>query len=850
MEACQRPGPRRVLIISDGPVPTPEQAVVEGGGLRCWGLAMGLRAGAPELEVTVAYHASHRKPDHTDWTNGVRVTTWDQATIAGLVADADTVLVSYCLTALSSRIASLLTPDQQLVLDAYVPIHVEVSARGAADPRPEYRAFQTDLAAWNESLRRGDLLLCASESQRLYYLGVLGALGRLNPLTYGHPLVVTVPFGIPREAPVARSRPITRRLGESPARRVVWFGGLYPWFDLRRLVDAVALANERVPMRLTVVGARNPFQHHPDFLEKSRELVKHCARPGLRDLVHFEDWVAYHDRADWYLDADLAVLVNEPGDENALAWRTRLVDCVWAGLPVVTNGGDPLGERLIAAGAAHRFDRLEPAAMAQVLTDVLSDPTWASRCRERIDAVRPTLFWDLVTQPLAQAIREGGRAPDAEHGLRSITPAPRSVGAMRRAVRLVTKIASHGRDHGVWATAAKLRDHLAHHRPSEPASPRAAPRITVLSHQLDQSGAPFVLLDLLEHLCRAGLGEALQVESYPPTHPSNRARLRALGVPLRVLHPMDLPSPTRAGDVVLLNTVGFRAPVREALYEALERDELSLLVWYVHEDEPERLFTPSETRRVRRLVASGRMKLVVLARGAHERFQDHFGVEVVREPYRFELPRRYHKVRGPEDFETLRFVLSGSVADGRKGQLAVLYALATFHGKYDRAQPTRYRDYTLTFVGLEESFLAQQIERHRGIHGDRLRCIGKVGREESLRLIQEANVTICYSLRECLPLFVFEGMLAGHPVIRNECSGVDEQLEEGRNGFLARGDDFWHLVEVFETILNREKTSAEQLAAMSRRSHAMALAQGDRDYRAIISLIKTAFRDEDRRRAG
>ena len=56
------------------------------------------------------------------------------------------------------------------------------------------------------ALRFADVVLCASERQRLLLLGVLLALGRVNPDTYdGDPtlgrLVRVVPFGLPSEPP-------------------------------------------------------------------------------------------------------------------------------------------------------------------------------------------------------------------------------------------------------------------------------------------------------------------------------------------------------------------------------------------------------------------------------------------------------------------------------------------------------------------------------------------------------------------------------------------------------------------------------------------------------------------------
>ena len=61
----------------------------------------------------------------------------------------------------------------------------------------------------------------------------------------------------------------------------------------------------------------------------------------------------------------------------------------------------------------------------------------------------------------------------------------------------------------------------------------------------------------------------------------------------------------------------------------------------------------------------------------------------------------------------------------------------------------------------------------------------------------------------------------GQVVLRNDCSGIDEQLEEGRNGWLLDSADIGQFADTLETVLNRETTSNAQLAAMGRRSQEM-----------------------------
>src|SRR5262245_14060714 len=126
-------GSKRFLIISHGPVPTPEHGHVEGGGLRCWGLARGIRANSAGIEITIGYHDHYKKPNPTTEFEGIRIVTWDHETIGALARDYDSVLISYCMGEYAVRLVRDLRKDQQLILDCYVPIFTEVSARNSAD---------------------------------------------------------------------------------------------------------------------------------------------------------------------------------------------------------------------------------------------------------------------------------------------------------------------------------------------------------------------------------------------------------------------------------------------------------------------------------------------------------------------------------------------------------------------------------------------------------------------------------------------------------------------------------------------------------------------------------------------
>jgi glycosyltransferase involved in cell wall biosynthesis len=193
---------------------------------------------------------------------------------------------------------------------------------------------------------------------------------------------------------------------------LLWFGGVYPWFDIGCLLEAVKLLSEKHAVGLVIVGAKNPYVDHPDFEKSYERMMKMIEDPAIRALVQVVDWVPFHERGNWYLDADLICFANQPGMENLFAWRTRVVDYLWTRTPLATNGGDPLSEEMIAAGAAVRIDATNPAVLAATLAATLVNATKLAAMRQAADAIREKYLWKSAIRPLAEVVR------DTQGGLR------------------------------------------------------------------------------------------------------------------------------------------------------------------------------------------------------------------------------------------------------------------------------------------------------------------------------------------------------------------------------------------------------------------------------------------------
>ena len=846
---------KKILIISNGPVPAPEIKNVEGGGLRAWGLANGLQNNSKDkYEVEVSYNQVFKQDNFTDELNGIKISTWEISTLADKIQEFDSVLVSYNAGDITQTVVDNIRQDQQLILDGYVPIHIEMSARNSDNLDREYDAFNFENKIWTKALRRGDILLCANESQKKFYTGVMAQVGRINPITYGdEDLIQIVPYGIYREKAVAKHDPVSKLVKNKKAFKLLWFGGIYPWFDLTNLLEAVKNANKTTPIELIMVGVKNPFNQHPDFIKRYEEVMDYIKNNNMDEIVHVTDWVKFEDRAEWYLGSDAVVLINNIGMENTLAWRTRLVDYVWADLPIVTNGGDPMSDILEANKAVYILPDLDAKTIEKEIIKISKDKETLKQVSTNLSKVRRLFYWDKVTENLSKLISKGYKPADA--GLLKeveILNSPvlqnaggsRIVRAKNKARRITGKALRYYKNNGFAATYKIATDKVVRKIKRKTVSNiDKKPKIIIVSHQLDNTGAPFVAMDLAFDIQKQvkNLGRKLKFIAFTPINIENVRELKKAGIEVEIYTDRNLWLNYNKGDIVILNSFGLSRAVTHSTIQAAKNNTLDAFYWYGHEATPER-FVDLDTRdEFVKLLESNKAKLYAVSKGSAEAYKEFFGTDKNTEVmnFRFDFPSDRFAVKDPEDFEKLDFIVTGAVSDGRKGQLPILYAFLNFYNNFYKKNPKTYRDFSLKFIGVDEAgYIKKQMEiSAKGLDG-KCEIVGQIPRAKVLDFVEEANMTICYSYHESMGIFVYEGMAFGHPIIRNDCYGQEEQLIDGGNGWAVRNDDYQTLCDAIEESLNLEKTSNDKLAKMSKVSEEIAEKATHSEYFVIDEIKK------------
>lgn len=301
------------------------------------------------------------------------------------------------------RLAEIVGQGQHyLVVDLYDPISLEWLASESGSERGSWLHLE-QTALQNEQLRLGDFFLCANERQQDYWLGALAALGRLNHDTWDgsdfRHLVDIVPFGLPAEPPGSGPGPVLKGIvpGIGPADQVViWGGGVWDWLDPLTPIGAMEkVAVHKPGARLVFFQLANGWTA---MSERARQLA---GEMGLLDRqVIFAPWLSPEQWPACLLEADVGLCFHPHGIETHFASRTRLLDYIWAGLPIATSGGDVLGQLVADHGLGHVVEPGNAEALAAALLALLDEPNARSARLEAFSAVATGLTWEEVARPL------------------------------------------------------------------------------------------------------------------------------------------------------------------------------------------------------------------------------------------------------------------------------------------------------------------------------------------------------------------------------------------------------------------------------------------------------------------
>ncbi len=219
--------------------------------------------------------------------------------------------------------------------------------------------------------------------------------------------VVAVPMGVREDSfPRGSANPYPGSIQTDPV--FLWGGSLWNWFDLETLVETFRILSERGSnARLFFLSGSNRTERSSenDPVTKVETLAKTHGLLG-KSIFFNTVSVSPDHLAPWLEHCRAGILTNPTSLEALSSWRTRYLDLLWAGKPLVVSGIDPLATRMVDAGCALRVAAGSAVELADAIEKIARDESVAMRLGAQAAGLAQDLGWRRNLSPFLDALSD------------------------------------------------------------------------------------------------------------------------------------------------------------------------------------------------------------------------------------------------------------------------------------------------------------------------------------------------------------------------------------------------------------------------------------------------------------
>ncbi len=389
-------------------------------GIRARHIAEVLAEELPDAQITLGIPGSGRASHETavegdDAALPYTIAKFTLKSLPGLLWSNDVLIANDF-----PPLAMLAFPWKKFVLDYYTIYFIEwlENSRDALGESKRKRA------AWMSGARRrigaellyGDLIVCANDRQKDYYVGASIGLGLIDPAAYDvdpsmRHLIAPAPHGVRGDPLLKAGGPVLKGVYSgirTTDKLILWNGGILQWYDPLTLLRALARIREhRDDVKLVFVGGAYPGLGAMGLGKRFQETVDLAKELGLYNNTVFFDltWVPYDKIKDYMLEADLSVCTYFDNLETHFSLRTRFVDVFWGELPLICTEGDVFADMVRDRQLGIAVPQEDVGAVADAIEKLLDDRAFYDQCKANIRENNKRMTWNVSLQPIVDFCR-------------------------------------------------------------------------------------------------------------------------------------------------------------------------------------------------------------------------------------------------------------------------------------------------------------------------------------------------------------------------------------------------------------------------------------------------------------
>ncbi len=383
-------------------------SVMAGPGIRYWELAKAFSSHFPTVLFV---------PDSCDMkSDSFEIKTYESQKASGSIGKQLGGVSHIIAQSLRPPLLSKINKENIVyIADLYDPLVIEVLEYTRYDSAAvKNTTFMFNYYSLMLQIHAASHLLCSSEEQKSYYLGLLSGQKLIGPTEYSDSpdfskYISIAPFGMQDKlSPANDTEALEKRFPniKKSDHIIYWGGGVWNWFDPISVIRALEIiARKRDDVKLFFVGVKHPNPKIKD-MEMAAKAVEYCKEKDLIDKVVFFnfDWTPYEERINFLKRAKIGVSAHFENLETRFSFRTRILDYLWAELPIVATRGDGFANQIEKEKLGITADYENPAEIASAIENILNDQKLNDEIKDNIKRVKPQYYWKNIILPIVKLI--------------------------------------------------------------------------------------------------------------------------------------------------------------------------------------------------------------------------------------------------------------------------------------------------------------------------------------------------------------------------------------------------------------------------------------------------------------
>jgi len=310
----------------------------------------------------------------------------------------------------------------RFIADLYDPLAVEVLEYTKGDNK-KLRQSTYDFNYYSLILQLifADHVLCATSRQFDYYSGVLSGRKILDPNFYDRSpnlsrFITLAPFGLSEKAPRAKNPEAFGQKfpGIKKGDKILyWGGGIWNWFDPLSVIKAIEiLAAKRDDIKLFFLGMKHPNSKIKE-MQMANTACQYAKNKNLLDkfvFINF-DWTPYEERVNYLTGSTIGISTHFDNAETRFSFRTRILDYLWAELPMILTRGDAFAQLCEEKNLGRVVDFENPKEIAAAAEAIIDNSKLSFEIRQNIREIKKEFFWPTIAKNIAKVIEENRWIP-------------------------------------------------------------------------------------------------------------------------------------------------------------------------------------------------------------------------------------------------------------------------------------------------------------------------------------------------------------------------------------------------------------------------------------------------------